>query len=114
MEILYTFLICFIIIYGIYYLVIIRREKGMESFKKGKQLEFFKTVYKINVKKIDIKKFANSLALTNAFIMSLVISIIELIDNTILKMLTGFVLLIVLMVLFYKVLGNYYKKKEGK
>ena len=114
MKYLSTFIFCFIVIYLIYFVVIINRKKGLESLKKGKQVEFFKKAYNLDFKKTDIKKFANSLALTNTFIMATTITIIELFDNLIIKLLVGFIILIPLMLIMYKILGSTYKKKEGK
>lgn len=114
MEDLLTFICSFIIIYSIYFIVVVNRKKGIEKFKDGKQLEFFKKTYKLDFRKIDIKKFANSLALTNAFIMALTITIVELFKSIVLKMIIGFIILIPLMLIMYKILGNAYKKKEGK
>lgn len=114
MNSVYTFLISFTVIYLVYFLVIVNRKKGLESFKNGKQLEFFKTVYKLDFRKIDIKKFANKLALVNALIMAIVITVMEFIDSLFLKMTVGFILLIILMLITYKLLGQSYKKKGGK
>ena len=114
MEHILTFIICFLIIYLVYLLIVVKREKGIEKFKEGKQLEYFKKLYKLDEKKIDIKKFANSLSLCNAFIMSITITIIEFFDSIILKMVIGFALIIPLMLITYKILGELYKKKEGK
>ena len=114
MNHLLTFIFCFTIIYLLYFIVVINRKKGIEKFKEGKQLEFFKNVYKLDIKKLNIKAFANHLALTNAFIMSFTITIVELIDHFALKMLVGFIILIALMLIMYKILGKAYKKKEGK
>ena len=109
-----VFLFCFIIVYLCYYLVIVKREKGLEAFKNGKQLLFFKNAYKLDIKKLDIKKFANSLALANAFIIASTVTIIEFIDSLIIKLAVGFVILIPLILITYYVLGKIYKKKEGK
>ena len=109
-----VFLFCFIIVYLCYYLVIVKREKGLEAFKNGKQLLFFKNAYKLDIKKLDIKKFANSLALANAFIIASTVTIIECIDSLIIKLAVGFVILIPLILITYYVLGKIYKKKEGK
>ncbi len=114
MEYLYTFIFFFIFIYLVYFIIIVNRKKGLESLKKGKQLEFFKKAYDLDFKKINIKKFANSLGLTNAFIMALTITIIEIFDNLIIKLLVGFLILIPLMLIMYKILGSTYKKKEGR
>ncbi len=114
LEMLYVFLFCFIIVYLFYYLVIVRRKKGLEAFKKGKQLQFFKNAYKLDIKKINLKKFANSLALANAFIIAFTVTIIEFFDNLVIKLLVGFIILIPLILLVYYLLGKAYKKKEGK
>lgn len=114
MEYIFTFIVSFMIIYIVYYLIILRRKEGLEKFKRGTQVEYFKKVYQLNIKKINIKEFARDLSLTNAFIMSAVITIIEFFDSLILKMLAGFIIIIPLMLLSYKILGEKYKKKEGK
>ena len=114
MEYLITFIFCFTIVYLIYSIVVVYRKKGFEKFKASKQLLFFETAYKIDFKKINLKKFAQSLAITNAFIIAFTCTIIEIFDNLILKMLVGFVILVPLMLLMYKILGTVYKKTEGK
>lgn len=114
MNYILTFVISFIIIYLIYLLLIVRREKGLESLKKGKQIQYLVTAYKIDLKKINFKKLANSLALTNSFILSLTLALLELVDNYILKILLCMVILIPLILIMYKILGETYKKKEGE
>lgn len=114
MEFIFIFVGCFLFIYLFYYLVIVRREKGIEAFKKGKQLLFFKNAYHLDIDKIDVKKFANSLAFANAFIIATTVTIIELIDSFMLKLLVAFVILVPLILIIYYILGKVYKKKEGK
>ena len=114
MEYLITFIFCFIVVYLFYSLVLIFRKKGFEKFKTSKQLIYFKQAYKINPEKINLKSFAHSLALTNAFIIAITCTVIEIFDNLIFKLLVGFVMLVPLMLLMYKILGKVYKKKEGK
>lgn len=114
MEYLLTFVFCFVIVYLVYSLIVILRKKGFEKFKTSKQLIFFETAYKIDFKKINLKSFAHALALTNAFIIALTCTIIEIFDNLILKLAVGFVILFPLMLLMYKILGTIYKKKAEK
>ena len=114
MNYLLTFIICFIIIYLVYSIFVIYRKKGFEKFKNSKQVIFFEKAYKLDFKKINLKSFAQSLALTNAFIIAFTFTIIQLIQNFILKMLVAFVILVPLMLLMYKLLSIVYKKKEGK
>lgn len=114
MNFIFIFIGCFLVIYLAYYLVIVRREKGIEAFKTGKQLLFFKNAYNLDIEKLNYKKFANSLALANAFIIATTVTIIELIDSFMLKLLVAFVILVPLILIIYYILGKVYKKKEGK
>lgn len=113
MKYILIFIISFTIIYLTYFIVIINRKKGLESFKKGRQLEFFIKTYKLDIKKINIKQFANSLSLTNSLIIALTLTLLELIDNLIIKLLLCVIILTTLMLIMYNHLGKKYKKKEG-
>lgn len=113
MNYLLTFIVSFLTIYILYYIVVINRKKGLESFKKGKQLDFFIKTYKLDKKKLNIKSFANTLSLSNSFIIALTLTIIELIDNLILKLIATILLLVPQMIIIYSIIGKSYKKKEG-
>ncbi len=114
MEFLLVFVFCFVVVYLVYYSVIVFRKKGLEAFKKGKQVLFFKNAYHLDLNKLNYKKFANSLSLVNAFIIALTVTVVELFDALIWKLLVGFLVLIPLILICYYVLGKIYKKKEGK
>ena len=114
MKYILVFIISFLIIYLVHYLLIVRRDKGIEAFKKGNQVLFFKKAYNLDLNKLNYKKFAKSLSLTNAFIVAFTVTIIEFIEGNILKLLVGFVILIPLILICYYILGKTYKKKEGK
>ncbi len=114
MKFLLIFLVSFVIVYLVYLAIIVLRKKGLEAFKTGKQLMFFKNAYNLNIDKINLKKFANHLSIANAFIIATVVTFIEMFDGLIIKLLIGFVTLIPLMLLVYYILGSKYKKKEGK
>ena len=114
MKYLLIFIITFLLVYLLYYFVVVRREKGLEAFKKGKQVLFFKNAYNLNLEKLNYEKFANSLAVTNAFIIAFVVAVLEIFDNLIIKLLVGFVTLIPLILICYYVLGKIYKNKEAK
>ena len=114
MEFLLVFVFCFVLVYLVYYSVIVFRKKGLEAFKKGKQVLFFKNAYHLDLNKLNYKKFANSLSLVNAFIIALTVTVVELFDALIWKLLVGFLVLIPLILICYYVLGKIYKKKEGK
>ena len=114
MEYILVFLVSFLLIYFMYYLVVVRRKKGLETFKTGKQVMFFKNAYKLDLEKLDYKKFANSLSLTNAFIIAFTVTIIEFVDGLLVKLLFGLIILFPMILICYYLLGKIYKKKEGK
>ena len=114
MEYLFTFLFCFITVYLVYSLVVVYRKKGFNKFKNSKLMLYFEKAYNIDKEKINLKHFAQSLALTNAFIIAITCTIIEIFESLIIKLLVGFVILVPLMLLMYKLLGTIYKKKEIK
>lgn len=114
MEKLFIFFICFVVVYLVYYLVVVHRKQGLDAFKTGKQLLFFKNAYNLDIEHLDYKKFANSLSLVNAFIIAFTVTVIEFFNSYIVKLGIGLVVLIPLMLICYYILGKVYKKKEGK
>ena len=112
MDKIILFLLSFLFVYLIYLLTVISKIDKSDNFKNSKQVTFFKNAYKIDINKIDLKKFAHVVSLTNAFIISLTVTLIELFDKLIIKMMVGFVVLIPLILLCYKIIGKIYKSKE--
>ena len=111
---LIVFIITFITYYLIYYLIIVNRQKGLQTFKEGKKMKFFTNAYKLNEKKLNYKSLASSIGLADAFIVSIVLIIIEIVNGLIIKLVITFVLIMILMPICYYLIGNNYKKKEGK
>lgn len=114
MKYILLFVISFLLVYLVYYLIVVRRSKGIEAFKTGKQVMFFKNAYKLDLNKLDYKKFANSLSLVNAFIIAFTVTVVSNFSDTITWLLVGFVILIPLILICYYILGKIYKKKEGR
>lgn len=112
MDKIILFLLSFLFVYLIYLLTVITKIDKSDNFKNSKQVTFFKNVYKIDINNIDLKKFAHVISLTNAFIISLTVTLIELFDKLIIKMMVGFVVLIPLILICYKIIGRIYKNKE--
>ena len=112
MDKIILFLLSFLFVYLIYLLTVISKIDKSDNFKNSKQVTFFKNAYKIDINKIDLKKFAHVISLTNAFIISLTVTLIELFDKLIIKMMVGFVVLIPLILLCYKIIGKIYKSRE--
>ena len=104
------FNISFLIVYLFYLLTVILQTKKYEKFKKSNQVLYFVKKYKIDINKINMKKFTNLLALSNSLIISIAFCATFLVDNFILQLLIGLIVLIPLIFIFYKLLGNYLKR----
>ncbi len=121
MEII-LWLVIMIVIYLGYEIFVIRKDKALENMKNGKELTLLRKRYKLNFDKLDLKKTTRIIALTNAFIISSVVSLVsivqDLINNFWLQILSvivvGLILLIPLILLFYSLIGKHlHKIQEG-
>ena len=112
MDKLLLFIISFLFVYLIYLITVISKVDKNDKFKNSKQVLFFKNVYKIDIDKINLNKFAHVLSLANAFMIALTVTVIELFDKLFIKMMVGFVILVPLMLLVYYIIGKIYKKER--
>ena len=111
MKYFYIYIIAFTIIYLFYLFAVVLQTKGMHKFKKSHQIMFFVNRYKLDVDKINIKRFSNLLGLVNAFIMSTAFIAMYLVDNLILQFLIGLAVLFPLLLVCYHIVGKIYQKK---
>jgi len=112
MEYLIYFLISFAIVYLFYFITVVLQKKRYDKFKKSNQVMYFVNRYKLNIKKINIKKFINIISLTNSFIIALSFTVVIKIDSFILMLLVGLIVLVPLMLLLYHFIGKYLQKEE--
>lgn len=108
------FLLAFIFVYLFYFLTVVLQKKKYDKFKKSNQVMYFVNRYKIDPDKLNMKTFTNLLGITNAFIIATAFMATFLVQNFILQLVVGLVVLIPLMLLMYHFIGRYYQKKEGK
>lgn len=113
MEEFILFIVFFLIVYFIYLFLIILRKKKLEKYRNSTEIRYLVGRYHVDMKASNMKTVANIMALTNAFIISLTVTIISFIPNFIIKILVGFVLLIVLILISYDIIGKYFQKKYG-
>ena len=111
MQYIINFLISFIIIYLFYLVTVILQSKKYDKFKNSSQVMYFVKKYKVDVNKINMKKFINIISLTNSFIMAISFTIIIEFDSLILGLLAVFIVSILLTYVFYHMIGNYLKKE---
>ena len=78
------------------------------------ELKYLEKLYHIKIEKKDYKKFVYTYTTINSFIIATIyIIIIYLIQNWLLKIILGIILLVLLIIISYGLLGRYYLKKEG-
>lgn len=109
-----TFLLVYILVYGIYYFLVLRRKEKLIKFKDSTEVRFLKGVYKINVDSFDIKWLAKKVILTNSFVITLVVIALFFVESTILMIVFGFVLLFPVILISYYGLGKYLQTKQDE
>lgn len=112
MEYIASFLISFIVIYLFYLFTVILQSKKYEKFKSSNQVMFFVKKYKLNINKLNIKKFIKIISFTNSFVIALTFTIATIMDNYLYILLVGIIIIIPLMLLCYHFVGSYLKKEE--
>ena len=110
MKYLISFLINFSIIYLFYILTVVSRKNKYEKYKKSKEVSLFVKKYHLDFEKISIGKFLNILSIVNSVIMSLALLIVYFVPNLIIKLFMVFILLIILILVFYTLLGKYIER----
>ena len=114
MEDFIFLLVCFILVYLVYYVLIINNKKKLSKYRNSTEVIFLENRYKINIKKIEMKKLANIMAISNAFIISVTVLLIGFISNLVLKLIVGLIILIPLILIVYHFVGKSLIKKYGE
>lgn len=100
------FIIIGVISYFAYYYFFMKRSK-----KKPIEFYYLETKYNLDFKKIGTKRFKKIISLYNSLVISLTIVTLEFFNNLGLKMIVGFLLVMVLTLGIYYFIGKYYQKK---
>ena len=114
MNYVILFVVTFLIVYLLYLLTVILNKKKLEKFKKSNQALYFIKKYKIKVDDNNVKLLAHLVALSNAFIMSTAIVLVELVPNFILKILVAFLVIMPLILILYHMVGKIMLKRGKK
>lgn len=112
MKELILYFITFIFIYLFYIIFVLNRKSILKKFPKGKEMTYLRYKYNIKVNESNIKKIANSVFLANSFILSTAVYIVSLLDNFILKILVGFITLVILILVLYHFIGMHYRNRR--
>lgn len=110
MNKLILFIVVFIVLYLFYLLFVILREKKLEKFLTSNYVKILTLKYQLDLKKINKKKFANTIVIANSFIIAFTLTMTEFVNDFILKLLLALAVMILLIIIIYPIIGKHYRK----
>ena len=114
-NILIEYVIVFVAIFIINYFLFVRKNKKYNKNKLPIELLYIVKLYDLDIKRINYKNFVWIYSIINTFIISTVYIIISyLLDNLLLQIIIGVVLLILFIIICYGILARYYLRKEDE
>ena len=113
-KVLIEFILTFIIIYLVYYLLVIRRCKKNKKVVPT-EVSLILAFHKIDIDKINLYNMIKVVSIVTTFILSIIISLIGIFfNNTIIMLVFGTLISLVVAVICYRIIGNYYEKQSNK
>ncbi len=110
-NILIEFTITFVIIYLLYYFFIIKKCRDNKKVAPA-EVNIILSLYKIDVKKIDLYQMIKVVSIVTVTILSTIITIIcRFFDSTIILLIFGTLISVVVAFICYRMIGKYYEKK---
>ena len=115
LNILLEFIIAYVLVFILYWLLFVRKKTKYNKNRVPVEFYYLVSLYGLDQKKINYKKFIYISALINTFIIvSTYIIISKLLNNWILQLLIGIVIIVLLIIICYGILGRIYQKKGMK
>lgn len=115
LNILLDFGISYIIVFFLYYLIFVRKKTKYDKNRVPVELYYLVSMYGLNQKKINYKKFIYATAFINTFIIvTTYIVVFHLLDKWIWQFICAIVIIILLIIICYGMLGRYYQKRGKK
>lgn len=105
-------IISFIVVFLIYYSTVFTRKSKIKKYRKSTEIKLLENKYKVNIDNYDLKKLGITLALYNSLIISITVFIIGFIKNIYLKLIVGFVIIVILILVVYSFIGKSLRKGD--
>ncbi len=105
------FVVTFLIVYLISYLLLVWKKDEYNPNKVPVEVEYMLKKYKLDIKKINYKRMINVISIVGSLDMAIASIIIFQLENIIVQLLVGFLILIPLILISFRILGKYYVKK---
>ncbi len=115
LNLLLEFGIAYVVVFILYWLLFVRKKTRYNKNRVPVEFYYLVSVYGLDQKKINYKKFIYLTAFVNSFIIVFTYMIISrLLNKWIWQLLVGIILLILLIVVCYGIIGRIYQKKGMK
>ena len=115
LNILLEFIIAYALVFILYFLLFVRKKTKYNKNRVPVEFYYLVSIYKLEQKKINYKKFIYIIAVINSFIIVFTYMIIsKLLNKWIIQLLVGIVIIVLLIIICYGVLGRIYQKKGMK
>ena len=112
LNILLEYAIAYVLVFILYFFIFVRKKTRYNKNKVPVEFYYIVSLYGLDQKKINYKKFIYATAFINTFIIvTTYIIITRLLDKLILQILLGVVLIVLLIIICYGLLGRYYQKR---
>lgn len=105
------FIITFLIVYLISYFLLVWKKDEYDPNKVPVEVDYMLKKYKLDIKKINYKQMLNVISIVGSLDMALASIIIFQLENIIVQLVVGFLILIPLILISFRILGKYYVKK---
>ena len=95
LEEVILFIMTFLLVFIIYELFLVRKSKKDKRRKKPVEVNYLIGKYNLDLDKLNYKRLLNIISAVSAFDISLVVTIVSLLDSFYLQLLIGFVLIMI-------------------
>ena len=115
LNILLESIIAYVLVFILYFLIFVRKKTKYNKNKVPVEYYYLVSLYRLNVKNINYKKFIYATAFINTFIIVTTYMVVsKLLNKWFLQLLIGMVIIILLIIICYGILGRYYQKRGKK
>ena len=115
LSILIDFIVSYVLVFFFYYLLFVRKKTTYNKKKVPVEYYYLVRVYALNEKDINYKKFIYTSAFINTFIIVVTYLVVfHLLSKWLWQLICGIVIIVLLIIIFYGLLGRYYQKRGKK
>ena len=112
-KVLIEFIITFLIVYLFYYLFVIRKCKKDKRVIPA-EVALILSIYQIDYNKINLYQMIKIVSLVTTIILSVIVTIIsKYFNSTIILLVFGTLISVLVAIICYRFIGNYYKNKSN-